>query len=335
MSRRTPPFWIGRGVLWESIQPKIISSTRPSVISVRSPLTSDQVRLLPTIDVVFTAKYAYRNVQIIRRIQLCLRSLLLMTNSSIHFHVILDIPSIKRVERALKKITYITKKQFKVSYLDADVISLNHREVIEVMRKYFFTKDVGRYNDDIFFISEIFHRVLPFEKVIMIDLDLKFKADILDLYRHFEKFNDTHLMAISNDLQPQYMVDFGEYRELHPGTNVGSPRPGKQGFNTGIVLFHLDRMRNSILYNKLLQSDVLGSLCSKYYFKGYLGHQDFFTLTGMEYPKLYYTLDCTWNRQLDTAWIKNVNKSVFDLYHECAGTVKIYHGNGNSQIPFT
>ncbi|XP_022248871.1 xyloside xylosyltransferase 1-like [Limulus polyphemus] len=142
-------------------------------------------------------------------------------------------------------------------------------------------------------------------------------------------------MAMSNDLQPQYREDFGEYRRLHPGTDVGSPRPGKQGFNTGVVLFHLERMRNSILYNKLLQSDVLGSLCSKYYFKGYLGHQDFFTLTGMEYPNLYYTLDCTWNRQLDTAWMKNVNETVFDSYHECAGTVKIYHGNGNSLIPFT
>ncbi|KAH9373832.1 hypothetical protein HPB48_007446 [Haemaphysalis longicornis] len=100
------------------------------------------------------------------------------------------------------------------------------------------------------------------------------------------------------------------------------PRPGKQGFNTGVMLMDLASMRSSELYNKLLTYAELAPLCEKYGFNGSLGHQDFFTLIGMEYPKLFYVLDCTWNRQLDTGWAHTVNKTLFDAYHNCPGRVR-------------
>ncbi|XP_022244275.1 xyloside xylosyltransferase 1-like [Limulus polyphemus] len=337
VSRRTTPIVSDRNVSRKTFPPQTLVSphqfVHPTEIVDPYQILADQVHGPSELNVAFTANNAYNNIKIIRRMQLCLRSLLRLTNSPIHFHAILDVASVKRVARTLKKIAYGTKRPFKVSYLDVDVISKNHQDIIKVMRKYFFTKNVTRYNDNIFFISEIFHRVFHFKKLIFIDLDLRFEADILDLYLHFEKFHKSQIMAIANDLQPQYRVDFEEYRRIHPGTDVGSARPGKQGFNTGVVLFHLERMRKSSLYNSLLKEDLIEALCFKYKFKGYLGHQDFFTLIGMEYPELYYTLDCTWNRQLDTAWLKTVNATIFEPYHICPGTVKIYHGNGDTFIP--
>lgn len=212
-----------------------------------------------------------------------------------------------------------------------------NRGAINIIKKHFFSKDVGRYNDDIFFLTEIFHEAFPkrLHKIIFLDIDLIFKDDIQQLYKEFCKFTDDNVIGIGPDLQPQYRTDFSKYRSKNPNTSVGSARPGLQGFNTGVVLFDLDRMRKSVLYNSLLNTTVLEKLCKKYQFNGYLGHQDFFTLTGMEYPHLYYKLDCSWNRQLDVGWKNVVGDKIFDLYHKCDGKIKVFHANGDAMVPFT
>ena len=81
-----------------------------------------------------------------------------------------------------------------------------------------------------------------------------------------------------------YRSKFASYREKNPGTDVGSPNPGKQGFNTGVMLMDFDRMRNTPLYNLNFFGNKLRSWQTKYEFHGDLGHQDFFTLLG-EIPR--------------------------------------------------
>lgn len=224
-----------------------------------------------------------------------------------------------------------------MTYYDVDEMARQNQEIIKTIKNHFFTKDVGRYNDAIFFLTEIFHEAFPkrLHKIVFLDIDLVFKEDILKLYKEFSKFEKDNVMGIGPDLQPQYRIDFSKYRSKNQNTTVGSPRPGMQGFNTGVVLFDLDRMRKSHLYNSLLNATVLQSLCEKYEFDGYLGHQDFFTLTGMEYPQLYYKLDCSWNRQLDVGWRNVVDKNIFEDYHKCEGKINIFHANGDSIIPTT
>lgn len=65
-------------------------------------------------------------------------------------------------------------------------------------------------------------------------------------------------------------------------------------------------MRHSKLYNQLITPEAIEKLTKKYYFKGHLGDQDFFTLISMEHENLFHKLDCTWNRQLCT-WCKFIN----------------------------
>ncbi|XP_050039245.1 xyloside xylosyltransferase 1-like [Dermacentor andersoni] len=285
------------------------------------------------VDVVFVAKWAYRNMKVTRTMSHCLKSMLARTKSSVRFHVLADPQSYMRLSRTLGSVQNESKRKFQFFLYNITAVEASNKEVIELMRLLFFTKDVGRYNDDMFFITEIFHRVFDLERILFIDLDLKFEEDVAKLYGHFDCFGNETLIGIGHDLQPQYRVDFQSYIDAHPGTDVGMPRPGKQGFNTGVMLMDLAAMRSSKLYNELLTYEKLAPICVKYGFNGSLGHQDFFTLIGMEYPELFFVLDCTWNRQLDTGWAHTVNETMFDAYHRCPGKVRVYHANGGARMP--
>ena len=111
-------------------------------------------------------------------------------------------------------------------------------------------------------------------------------------------------------------------------------------------------MRNSKLYESLITPESVEKLTSKFYFKGHLGDQDFFTLVSMEYEQLFYILPCNWNRfnlwflfiflfvfefcylrQLCQWWKNHGYEAVFDQYFKCDGKINIYHGNCNTPIP--
>lgn len=127
---------------------------------------------------------------------------------------------------------------------------------------------------------------------------------------------------------------FWQYRKENPKTRVGEPPPdGLPGFNSGVMLLDLGAMRDSALYNQLLEPSNVAKLADQYRFRGHLGDQDFFTMIGMEHPELFYSLACGWNRQLCTWWRDHGYGDVFQLYYRCGGPVYIYHGNCNSPIP--
>jgi len=48
------------------------------------------------------------------------------------------------------------------------------------------------------------HRIMPdsIDRVIMLDADLKFLADIAKLYRHFDEFGYTNIVGIGHEAQP-------------------------------------------------------------------------------------------------------------------------------------
>ena len=92
-------------------------------------------------------------------------------------------------------------------------------------------------------------------------------------------------------------------------------------------------MRNSKLYNGLIQGQNASRLAQKYDFKGHLGDQDFYSLISFDYPHLFYTLPCQWNRQLCTWWKNNGYQHVFDMYFKCDAPYYVLHGNCNTPIP--
>ena len=163
-----------------------------------------------------------------------------------------------------------------------------------------------------------------------------FMTDIKELFNIFDKFTGENVMAMAHEGQPTYRYRLSWYRVFNPGTPVGGPPPdGRPGFNSGVVLIDLDKARTSRTYARYLDGDVIKQLTEKYFFRGHLGDQDLFTLIGQEKPDLFYVLPCTWNRQLCIHWGNQTNKygpDIFNSYHNCSGTINVYHGNGNVPI---
>jgi len=210
-------------------------------------------------------------------------------------------------------------------------------DTIKIMQKHFSAKPGTYYSQALFYASIHIPDLLPSDvsKVIIIDIDTEFRDNIELLSQHFESFDTQQMMGLAPELSPVYRHILYLYRNKHKTTLLGEPKGrGFPGFNSGIVLMRLDRLRQSELLRSLMtNSTLLESLVSKYSFKGHLGDQDFYTLVGMEHPELFYLLPCNWNRQLCQWWKSKGYDNVFDQFYECKGIISLYHGNCNSQIP--
>lgn len=225
---------------------------------------------------------------------------------------------------------------FQIIRQDVTTLANRLKPVVQAMQRQFSSKPGDYYSHPLFFLSLALHKVLSnsLDKVIMLDADLKFNVDIKDLYGEFSNFGESNLIGLAHEQQPVYRHTFQVYRDQHPGTPVGESLPsGHPGYNSGVLLLNLQRMRKSKLYNDLLDARKVEALAKKYEFKGHLGDQDFFTLLSMEHRELFYTLPCFWNRQLCQWWKDKGYQTVFDRYYNCTGPVNIYHGNCDTPIP--
>ncbi|XP_041378381.1 xyloside xylosyltransferase 1-like [Gigantopelta aegis] len=302
------------------------------VLSNKDPVEKHPITDDGKIYVIITFSNIKRYTELKEKFKTCISSMLSKTRTRIVFYIIGDEYSKDIAEQIMDS---VCKKCHQLIHLDVNQISEKFNHIILNMLKSF-TIPGHYYNDALFFLSLIIHRVMPpyLHKVIMIDADLKFQSDINQLYRLFGEFKEGNIIGIAKELQPVYRHAFGQYRKHHPGTLVGEPPPnGFTGFNSGVLLLDLDKMRRSQLYNSLIDSQEVFKLTEKYYFKGFLGDQDFFTLLSLEYMNVFYILPCTWNRQLCQWFRYHGYVDVFDEYFMCTGHVNIYHGNCNTSFP--
>ena len=191
------------------------------------------------------------------------------------------------------------------------------------------------YHNPVFFLTAALHKVLPtsMKTVVVLDSDLKFQSDIRGLFDMFSKFSQTNIMGFAHEQQPTYRHALYQYRDRHKGTKIGDPPPeGIPGFNSGVVLLNLEKIRNAQFYNRLLTGGDVKEMAERYQFKGNLGDQDFFTLLSFDYQNLFYIIPCSWNRQLCRFWEKGY-EDVFVSYHKCAEPAHVFHGNCKAPIP--
>lgn len=251
-------------------------------------------------------------------------------------HFVSDEPSKEIGKTVLRDL--LQGASFKYKVIFHDVIALTEKlfPIVEAMQKLFSAGTGTYYSDSIFFLSVALHHIMPKDitRIIQLDLDLKFKTNIRELFEEFDNFLQYSVIGIAQEMQPVYRHTFWQYRHENPNTKVGSPPPdGLPGFNSGVMLLNLEAMRQSKLYNQLLEPSAIRQLAEKYHFKGHLGDQDFFSMIGMEHPELFYVLDCGWNKQLCTWWKDHGYADIFDQYYKCESQIKIYHGNCNTPIP--
>jgi len=172
----------------------------------------------------------------------------------------------------------------------------------------------------------------------MLDIDLRFDNDIKNLYQLFNQFNQNQIIGIARENQPVYRHLLWLYRQENPQTNIGNPPPyGLTGFNSGVLLLDLNKIRQSILFNNYLENSFLiEKLRRKYYFNHpHLGDQDLYTLLSFEHQELFFILPCYWNRQLCTWWKGKGYDDVWENYFNCNNeqNISLYHGNCNTRIP--
>ncbi|XP_029988870.1 xyloside xylosyltransferase 1-like [Sphaeramia orbicularis] len=251
-------------------------------------------------------------------------------------HFVSDQASQELGEKMLQE--FLQDATFKYEVLFHDVVTLTQKlfPIVESMQKHFSAGSGAYYSDAIFFLSVAMHHIMPegLTHIVQLDLDLKYRTNIRDLFQEFDRFPPGAVIGITREMQPVYRHTFWQYRKENPHTKVGEPPPdGLPGFNSGVMLLDLGAMRTSALYNQLLQANNVAKLADQYRFRGHLGDQDFFTMIGMEHPELFYPLGCGWNRQLCTWWRDHGYGDVFQLYYHCDEPVYIYHGNCNSPIP--
>ncbi|XP_022085553.1 uncharacterized protein LOC110976527 [Acanthaster planci] len=269
----------------------------------------------------------------------CTKSILAKASINLHFFFVVDEPSKTFVLETLQDITnqHIAKSKFQFHFIEVDQLAQQLAPVVSMLQERV-TGGHPYYQDAIFFLSVAIHRgILPsyVRRVVMLDTDLKFMADIRGLFDRFDLFTGDNIMGIAREMQPVYRHLLSLYRSQNQGTKVGGPPPdGLTGFNSGVVLLDLERMRRSAAYRSFVNAEKIHELTEKYHFKGHLGDQDFFTLISLEKPDLFHILPCSWNRQLCVWWRDKGYTDVFDQYFKCDVAINIYHGNCNTPIPF-
>lgn len=344
-------FQTSNGVYWVVYNIGAQNVSQKTNVSASLTMTKESNDVTSTSDshnIVIREKKEYYNVWCIfakvttnspmrRKFKIFTESLLRLASVDIAFHVISDSDSRSIAENVIQSIMMMTGKVMKVQYYDVHRLASQLEDIVSVMSPHFSSKPGTYYSDALFFLSLGLHRIAPTEQNIaaMFDVDTKFRKDVKELFKEFDNFGENALFGLAPELTPVYRHVLYLYRNKHSNTIFGEPGHlgAYPGYNSGVVLFNLERLRKSLEYDQIVSRDSIDHMTEKYYFKGHLGDQDFFTVLGMERPELIHTIDCGWNRQLCTWWGDRGYADVFANYSHCDSETKLWHGNCNTAIP--
>ncbi|KAF7258140.1 hypothetical protein EG68_05799, partial [Paragonimus skrjabini miyazakii] len=123
------------------------------------------------------------------------------------------------------------------------------------------------------------------EKVIYIDTDTLFHANVKQLWDNFDQFDENQLMGLALE-----QVDVSSYC----GKAVVNPIPCP-GINAGIMLLHLKKLRGHAwdsMWKQIIKEETFGGRFLR------VGEQQVLNGIIARNPKLYYNLPCEWNVQL-------------------------------------
>jgi hypothetical protein len=100
----------------------------------------------------------------------------------------------------------------------------------------------------------LLHHVLPLDvhEVILLDSDLLIMRSLADLWAHFDLFDTEQMVGLAFEQQPSYLGCWRPGISLPDSFPFSSGSFGFRGFNGGVQLLHLGRMRKHTLYNQIL-----------------------------------------------------------------------------------
>ena len=156
------------------------------------------------------------------------------------------------------------------------------------------------------------------QKVIVLDTDLMFAADILPLWEHFDMIvREGKLLGLVENQSDWYLGQLWEHHEPWPALG--------RGFNTGVILFNLELMRMRT-WDRLWDEVATRTLLE--YESTALADQDIINAIIKDNPHLHYTLPCFWNAQLS-------EHSLSDYCFRNANQFKVVHWNSPLKLQVT
>ncbi|CAH8584958.1 unnamed protein product [Schistosoma intercalatum] len=137
------------------------------------------------------------------------------------------------------------------------------------------------------FLKLMLTEILPtnINKVIVLDNDILLNIDIIELWNHFENFNEIQSIGIGLEQNPHFQDVMQKLESNWEG----------YGYNNGVLLFDLSKIRLT-LWNELWIVITKNALDTQ----GYLttGEQDILNLILFESKYILYEIPCEWNIQL-------------------------------------
>lgn len=124
------------------------------------------------------------------------------TSSQLHFVIFSDVKSVPYIRPILRNlidrfVAEDDRPNISFDFFDVSVIAHRYGDTMAQLRPYFTStsEQSRKYTDDLFMIAPFYHRVFPFDKLIMLDIDLLFKIDIEELYRQFDLFDEKNIIG--------------------------------------------------------------------------------------------------------------------------------------------
>ena len=277
--------------------------------------------------------------QVLTQFQRAVTSMLQHTASPIHFHIITSQTFVSDVKIATEKVLRGASSSSQTSHeiIVIEAISGAAEATMAALRQA--SNTTGYYGNALFYVLPVMHQVIKnATHAIVLDTDVVVKGDVAELWSRLKHISSPQMIGLAYEQQPVYRHILIEHRARIPESKLGLParEQGFPGFNSGVALLHLSRMRASIEYNAMMQdgAPLLQALAQQLLFKGHLGDQDLFTLLYIRHTEWFSVLPCHYNRQLCAWWYDFAGyDSLRGDYYPCEdASVLIYHGNCNSNL---
>ncbi|XP_069327375.1 xylosyl- and glucuronyltransferase LARGE2 [Eulemur rufifrons] len=151
-------------------------------------------------------------------------------------------------------------------------------------------------------------------RVVVLDTDVTFASDIAELWALFAHFSDKQVIGLVENQSDWYLGNL--WKNHRPWPALG------RGFNTGVILLQLDRLRRAgweQMWRVTASRELLTLPATS------LADQDIFNAVIKEHPGLVQPLPCIWNVQLS-------DHTLAERCYSEASDLKVIHWNSPKKL---